>query len=67
VERASEAFRDANIRPGDLIVRIEGERVTSLGDFEQVVETIPDGESFLLTLQRGGQDGAQIYRTALTK
>ena len=67
VERASEAFRDANIRPGDLVVRVEGERVSSLSDFEQVIEAIPDGESFLLTLQRGGQGGAQIYRTALTK
>jgi len=67
VERASEAFRDANIRPGDLIVRVEGERIASLNDFERVYEEIPDGESFLLTLQRGGQGGAQIYRTALTK
>jgi serine protease Do len=65
VERGSEAFRDANIRPGDLIVRIEGEPVTSLQDFERVFDGIDEGETFLLTLRRGGQ--AQVYRTALTK
>jgi serine protease Do len=67
VERTSETFRDANIRPGDLIVRAEGERIANLSDFERVVDEVPEGESFLLTLQRGGQAGAQIYRTALTK
>jgi serine protease Do len=65
VERSSEAFRDANIRPGDLILRVEGEAVASLGDFERMVDSIDEGESFLLTLRRAG--GEQIYRTALTK
>ncbi len=67
VERASEAFRDANIRRGDLIVNVDGEPVGSLRDFERVYDRIDDGETFLLTLQRASQDDRQLYRTALTK
>ncbi len=67
VARSSEAFRDANIREGDLIVNLDGEPVRSLRDFERVYGRIGEGETFLLTLQRGGQDGRQLYRTALTK
>jgi serine protease Do len=67
VERGTEAFRDANIREGDLLVSIDGERVASLADFERVYDRIDDGETFLLTLQRAGQQGRQVYRTALTK
>ena len=39
----------------------------SLADFERVYGRIDDGKTFLLTLQRAGQQGRQIYRTALTK
>ncbi len=67
VERNSEAFRDANIRQGDLIVNLDGEPVRSLREFERIYDQIEDGETFLLTLERGGQDGRQLYRTALTK
>ena len=67
VERGTEAFRDANIREGDLLVTINGERVTSLAEFERIYDRIDDGETFLLTLQRAGQQGRQVYRTALTK
>ena len=67
VERASEAFRSANIRPGDLVVSIDGEAVRSLREFERAYEKIDEGDTFLMTLQRGGQQGRSLYRTALTK
>ncbi len=67
VERGTEAFRDANIREGDLLVSINGDAVTSLADFERIFGRIDEGETFILTLQRAGQQGRQIYRTALTK
>ena len=67
VERGTEAFRDANIREGDLLVGIDGETVQNLMDFERVYDRIDEGKTFLLTLQRAGQQGRQIYRTALTK
>ena len=67
VERGSEAFRDANIRPGDLVVTLDGEAVRSLRDLERVYGRIGEGETFLLTLQRGDDDNRQLYRTALTK
>ena len=67
VERSSEAFRSANVRPGDLIVSVDGNEVTSLRDFQRAFGRIDDGETFLLTVQRGGQERRSIYRTALTK
>ena len=68
VERGSAAFRDANIRPGDLIVRVAGEPVASLRDFQEAIDGVGEGETFLLTLHRGGGEaGPQVYRTALTK
>ncbi len=67
VERSSEAFRDANIREGDLLVNLNGERAASLRDFKRAYDQIDKGETFLLTLQRAGQQGRQLYRTALTK
>ncbi len=67
VERASEAFRDANIRSGDLLINLDGEPVRSLRDVERIYGRIEEGETFLLTFRRGGGDARQLYRTALTK
>ena len=67
VERSSEAFRSADIRPGDLIVEVNGEPVRSLAEFREATRRVADGETFLLTLERGGQDNRVVYRTALTK
>ena len=67
VERGSEAFRSANIRPGDVIVEVNGEEVRSLADFRDATRRVKDGETFLLTLERPAQNGRSVYRTALTK
>ncbi len=66
VSRSSLAFRDANVRPGDLILRVGGEPVSSLRDFERAYDRINEGETFLLTVRRAGEAGG-VYRTALTK
>jgi serine protease Do len=66
VDRASEAFRDANIRPGDLLVDVNRQPVRSLQDFRRAYDGVRSGQTFFLTLRRGG-DGGGTYRTALTK
>jgi len=66
VEQRSAAFREANVREGDLLTQMDGQPVTSLQDFQRAYDRIPSGRTFLVTLQRGG-DGGGVYRTALTK
>lgn len=66
VDRLSEAFRDANIRPGDVIVAINNQRVSDLAEFRRAYDRVRSGETFFLTIRRGGEGGGTV-RTALTK
>jgi serine protease Do len=66
VSQRSEAFRDANIRPGDLLIEVAGQPVTTIEAFRRAVDRVPSGQTFIVTLRRGG-DGGGSYRTALTK
>ncbi|NNF57891.1 MAG: PDZ domain-containing protein [Rhodothermaceae bacterium] len=63
VERDSEAYRDANLRAGDVITEVDREAVASLRDFEQSYDSVRDGDTFVIRVQRG--DGS--FLTALTK
>ena len=64
VERRSEAFRDADIAPGSLIVEVDRKPVSSVEDIEAALAEVEEGETFLLRLQ--GRNGA-TFLTALTK
>jgi serine protease Do len=66
VDRMSEAFRDANIRPGDLIVEVAGQRIDDVAGFRRAYDRVRSGATFLVTLRRGGEQGGTV-RTALTK
>jgi serine protease Do len=66
IERGSEAFRYANIREGDIVVQVGSERVATVQEFEAAYNRVRSGETFFLTLRRGGEAGG-TYRTALTK
>ena len=63
VERSSEAFRDANIRPGMVITEVDREPVGSVDEFEAAVAGLEDGEPFLLRVRAGESS----FLTALTK
>ena len=63
VERTSEAFRDANIRPGMVIVEADREPVASVAEFEAAVADVDAGDSFLLRVRAGSNS----FLTALTK
>ena len=63
VERSSEAFRDANIRAGMVIVEADREPVASVADFEAAIADVDDGDTFLLRVRAGGNS----FLTALTK
>ena len=63
IERTSEAYRDANIRPGMVITEVDREPVASVDEFEAAVAAVEEGESFLIRVRAG----ASSFLTALTK
>jgi len=67
VERQSEAWRDANLRPGFLIEEVDRQAVGSRADFERAYRAVDPGETFLLRVRPIGQDGTASFLTALTK
>jgi serine protease Do len=64
VDPSSQAYRDARLRSGQVIVEVNRQRVRNLGDFEKVYREIDEGESFLIRLQSPDN---QTNITALTK
>ena len=67
VERRSDAFREANLRPGDLITEVNREPIGTIAQFEKAYGSVATGESFLVRVQRYGRGGPQVMLTALTK
>jgi serine protease Do len=65
VEPSSEAFRKSNLRPGQVIIAIDGKPVREAPDMERVYESLEPGRSFLLRVVTG--DGRSTMVTALTK
>lgn len=67
IDRGSDAYQDAGLRPRDIIVEVARERVRNREEFVQVYDDISSGENFLLRVVRvqGGQPTSRV--TALTK
>ncbi|MEM9663846.1 MAG: Do family serine endopeptidase [Bacteroidota bacterium] len=65
VEPGSEAFRDANIRVGMIIVELDRQPVDGLRAFRSIYDRLDDGDTFLLRMRYPNQEGSFI--TALTK
>jgi serine protease Do len=63
VSQTSEAYRDADIRPRDVIVEADRKEVESVTDFLAVYENVEPGDTFLVRVDRGGAS----FLTALTK
>ena len=63
VDPTSEAFTEADIRDGDVIVEVDKEPIESVQDFVRVYDEIEAGQSFLVRIQRGGGS----FLTALSK
>jgi S1-C subfamily serine protease len=63
IDRTSDAFREAEIHQGDVIVSINRTQVEDVNDFEEAYSEIESGSIFLMRIRRGGSS----FRTALTK
>ncbi len=65
VDRSSAAYREADIRPGLLLVEIDRQAVSSLAEVRAAIARVDDGASFLVRL-RDARGGAS-FLTALVK
>ena len=65
VDQDSFAFREANLRPGMLIIEANRKKVDSVEDFEEVVRTLDEGETFLIRVRILENDSTML--TALEK
>lgn len=63
VDRTSDAYREAELRPRDIIVSIDRTQVSNVSEFESAYEDIEPGSVFLMRVYRDGN----TFRTALTK
>jgi serine protease Do len=45
---------DSGIQPGDLVVKVNRRPVSSVADYSEALQTVPEGEPVLLLLNRGG-------------
>ncbi len=63
LDRTSEAYREANLRPGMVITEVEREPVASVAEFKGAVAKVDAGDSFLIRVQAGPSS----FLTALTK
>ena len=65
VERTSEAFREADIRPGLLLVEVNRQPVQTVAEAQSAIRRVGDGETFLVRLR--DPRGSATFVTALTK
>ena len=64
INPSSRAYREANLRRGQVIVEMDGEPVRGARDLERIYGRVAAGETFLLKLR---QPSGGTYLTALTK
>lgn len=65
VDQGSFAYREANLRPGMLIIEADRKKVGSVADFEAIVQGLDEGETFLIRVRNLENDTTML--TALEK
>lgn len=51
------AAKDAGVKPGDVILRIQNQTIRNSRDFEQAIKNLPTGKSIAVLIQRDGNPG----------
>ena len=67
INQASEAYREAELRRGDIITEIDRQRVDNRDALMDVYRDIDEGESFLVRVLRPAGGELRPFLTALTK
>ena len=65
VERSSEAFRDAQIRPGVVITEVNRRPVRTVAELQRAIAAVDAGDTFLVRVLDPRSDASRL--TALTK
>ena len=65
VERTSEAYRDAQIRPGVVITEVNRRPVRTVAELQQAIAAVDAGDTFLVRVLDPRSDASRL--TALTK
>ncbi len=65
VEQSSDAFREADLRRGDLITEADKKPVRTRSDFERVYESVAPGDMFLVRATRANRSIERSFITAL--
>ncbi|HEX8386340.1 MAG TPA: trypsin-like peptidase domain-containing protein [Rubricoccaceae bacterium] len=65
VERTSEAFRDAQIRPGVVITEVNRRPVRTVAELQRAIAAVDPGDTFLVRVLDPRSDASRL--TALTK
>jgi len=67
IEQGSSAYRDADLKRGDVIVALDGNPISSQDDFMAVYTGVDEGKTFLIQITRMTGGRVQKFYTALTK
>ena len=67
IQTGSTAYRDAELRRGDIITEVDREPVENLSAFRSVYRQIEQGNTFLVRVLRPGGGELRPFLTALTK
>ena len=67
VVQSSDAYREADLRRGDLITEADKKSVRTRGEFERVYESIAPGDMFLVRVTRADRSAQRSFITALRK
>ena len=68
VDRNSPAFREAELRPNDIITEVNKKPVRSIADLERIYADLPEGKTFIVKVMRHQVDDVfRPFFSALTK
>ncbi|MCB0717363.1 MAG: Do family serine endopeptidase [Bacteroidetes bacterium] len=67
IDPSSDAFRDAELRKGDIITELDKKAVQTRAEFEKVYRKIDSGDTFIIRVHRFVNGVDQTFITALVK
>ena len=67
VDQNSDAWRNAELRPGDVIVEANRVTIRTVDDFRQVVAAATPGKPFMVKVIRASNGTSRTFLTALTR
>jgi serine protease Do len=67
VEQNSDSYREAELRPGDLITEVDKKSISSRAEFLRAIGSVGAGDMFLIRVNRPAGESTRTFITALKK